>query len=411
MNESNLITTNEPTVMTVSAYSGIAQKLNFLAQGIKDLKDAERSNVYIECYDKTDDADDNNEQSIKTIRFSTDLYVSTEINPYDKFNGDLLDESIAVNLYDLYNITTNCQDEVLSFWVDGDELVINSYYQPEKDIDELEVRLKITDRGFKDRSDSIVEDKTPVSTITLSSLSMVSIIKQLNCENKADGVNFVIKDNKLRFESKYNGFDSILTIKDIDDQVFFKDISAFIPFYAFNLMSATGQISDVKFNVYDDTLVVNTEEYDFIFPLDNMVESFDINDDNAIDYFVIDAKLFEVTLDLINRLNTPADISEMEIEYVSQGEADLTCVKEGRYTISVRTDLAMLCKESIKIDSDIFAELFKLSNVDAIKVKLDTDTKKLYIKFENGILTRQVVYDHDTFMEYRKKSLADWKDN
>jgi hypothetical protein len=176
-------------------------------------------------------------------------------------------------------------------------------------------------------------------------------------------------------------------------------------------MSATGQISDVKFNVYDDTLVVNTEEYDFIFPLDNMVESFDINDDNAIDYFVIDAKLFEVTLDLINRLNTPADISEMEIEYVSQGEADLTCVKEGRYTISVRTDLAMLCKESIKIDSDIFAELFKLSNVDAIKVKLDTDTKKLYIKFENGILTRQVVYDHDTFMEYRKKSLADWKDN
>jgi len=411
MNESNLITTNEPTVMTVSAYSGIAQKLNFLAQGIKDLKDAECSNVYIECYDKTDDADDNNEQSIKTIRFSTDLYVSTEINPYDKFNGDLLDESIAVNLYDLYNITTNCQDEVLSFWVDGDELVINSYYQPEKDIDELEVRLKITDRGFKDRSDSIVEDKTPVSTITLSSLSMVSIIKQLNCENKADGVNFVIKDNKLRFESKYNGFDSILTIKDIDDQVFFKDISAFIPFYAFNLMSATGQISDVKFNVYDDTLVVNTEEYDFIFPLDNMVESFDINDDNAIDYFVIDAKLFEVTLDLINRLNTPADISEMEIEYVSQGEADLTCVKEGRYTISVRTDLAMLCKESIKIDSDIFAELFKLSNVDAIKVKLDTDTKKLYIKFENGILTRQVVYDHDTFMEYRKKSLADWKDN
>jgi len=411
MNESNLITTNEPTVMTVSAYSGIAQKLNFLAQGIKDLKDAECSNVYIECYDKTDDADDNNEQSIKTIRFSTDLYVSTEINPYDKFNGDLLDESIAVNLYDLYNITTNCQDEVLSFWVDGDELVINSYYQPEKDIDELEVRLKITDRGFKDRSDSIVEDKTPVSTITLNSLSMVSIIKQLNCENKADGVNFVIKDNKLRFESKYNGFDSILTIKDIDDQVFFKDISAFIPFYAFNLMSATGQISDVKFNVYDDTLVVNTEEYDFIFPLDNMVESFDINDDNAIDYFVIDAKLFEVTLDLINRLNTPADISEMEIEYVSQGEADLTCVKEGRYTISVRTDLAMLCKESIKIDSDIFAELFKLSNVDAIKVKLDTDTKKLYIKFENGILTRQVVYDHDTFMEYRKKSLADWKDN
>ena len=411
MNESNLITTNEPTVMTVSAYSGIAQKLNFLAQGIKDLKDAECSNVYIECYDKTDDADDNNEQSIKTIRFSTDLYVSTEINPYDKFNGDLLDESIAVNLYDLYNITTNCQDEVLSFWVDGDELVINSYYQPEKDIDELEVRLKITDRGFKDRSDSIVEDKTPVSTITLSSLSMVSIIKQLNCENKADGVNFVIKDNKLRFESKYNGFDSILTIKDIDNQVFFKDISAFIPFYAFNLMSATGQISDVKFNVYDDTLVVNTEEYDFIFPLDNMVESFDINDDNAIDYFVIDAKLFEVTLDLINRLNTPADISEMEIEYVSQGEADLTCVKEGRYTISVRTDLAMLCKESIKIDSDIFAELFKLSNVDAIKVKLDTDTKKLYIKFENGILTRQVVYDHDTFMEYRKKSLADWKDN
>ena len=411
MNESNLITTNEPTVMTVSAYSGIAQKLNFLAQGIKDLKDAECSNVYIECYDKTDDADDNNEQSIKTIRFSTDLYVSTEINPYDKFNGDLLDESIAVNLYDLYNITTNCQDEVLSFWVDGDELVINSYYQPEKDIDELEVRLKITDRGFKDRSDSIVEDKTPVSTITLNSLSMVSIIKQLNCENKADGVNFVIKDNKLRFESKYNGFDSILTIKDIDNQVFFKDISAFIPFYAFNLMSATGQISDVKFNVYDDTLVVNTEEYDFIFPLDNMVESFDINDDNAIDYFVIDAKLFEVTLDLINRLNTPADISEMEIEYVSQGEADLTCVKEGRYTISVRTDLAMLCKESIKIDSDIFAELFKLSNVDAIKVKLDTDTKKLYIKFENGILTRQVVYDHDTFMEYRKKSLADWKDN
>lgn len=407
MNE--LINSESPIVMEVTAYSGIAQKMNFLALGIKDSADAESSSVYIECYNKEIETDDG-ARDIKTIRLSTDLNVWTEIHPYDKFNGALLPKSVAVNLYDLYNIVKHCQDELISFWIDEEssELVINSYYQPVKDCDELEVRLKLRATGFPLRSMDISDDDVLNASISLSNLSTFNVIKQLNSENKASGVNLVIKDHKLRFESKYNGFDSVLYMKEHEEQVFIKDISVFIPFYAFNIMVSTGQVTDIKFDIYDTFIYVKTTDYTFKFPITEHVDTFDIDSTSGEDYLIIDAELAQITFDLINNLNAPSDISTLTIEKVSDGEADLTCTLDGRYSVSVRTDLAMLSDKVIEIDSDIFAETFKIANTDAIKLKLDDDGI-VYIKIENGVMIRHIQYNHAVFNSFRKKSFETWK--
>lgn len=407
MNE--LASVDTPVVMEVTSYSGIAQKMNFLALGIKDSSDAESSSVYIECYSKSIETEDG-ARDVKTIRLSTDLQVWTEIHPYDKFNGDILPKSVAVNLYDLYNIVKNCQDEVISFWIDEEssELVINSYYQPSKDCDELEVRLKLHSIGFPLRNLDISEDEPLKASIALSNLTTYNIIKQLNSENKATGVNIVIKDNKLRFESKYNGFDSILVMKEHEEQIFMRDVTAFVPFYAFNVMVSTGQVSDIKFDIYENYLVVNTNDYKFKFELTEYVETFDVDDTNTEDYLIIDTELAQITFDLINNLNAPSQISTLKIEKVSGGEADLTCVMEDRYSISVRTDLAMLSDKTIEIDSDIFAETFKIANTDAIKLKIDSNDI-IYMKIENGVLTRHIQYNHAMFNSFRKQSLEKWK--
>ena len=72
----------------------IAQKINFLAQGIRNEKESDNANIYIECY--TTEKDD---KPHKVVRFSTDLYLWTEIHPVDPVEGDILLHNVAINLF------------------------------------------------------------------------------------------------------------------------------------------------------------------------------------------------------------------------------------------------------------------------------------------------------------------------
>lgn len=392
-----------PVVMNITSYSNIAQKMNFLAQGIKNQEDAEHQDVYIECYTDTRDGAD-----IKVVRLSTDLYLWTEVHPVDKHEGDILPKSISVNLYDFYNIIDNCKDDLISMWIDdeNDELVINSFYNENREYDELEVRMQIHNSSFLMRELPPVSGD-PLYSFQLDNIALHILIHEMNTENKTEGINVIIQDRKIYFQSDYNGLMTTLKIKDHEKQAFIKDFTAFIPIYVFNLMTATGQIEEIKFDIYDKHICVNTEHYGFAYNIEKQpsIEKIDANTD---DYFVADPENILASIQLLNRVNKPAKISIAKIEKVDALTADFTVECESRFTASARIDLAMLSDKVVYVDSDILESIFTKTNIDGIKVKTTEDGNVL-IEYENKLFEKTIFYDHKKFMEYRASLLEEIK--
>lgn len=389
----------EPTVMVISPYSsGITNKLTFMAKGLQSEHDADTEPVYIECYKK--------ENGESTIRISTETGIWCEFQPYDKDAGELLPTSVAVNLYDLFNTVDQCADEMISFWIDDEsnELVLNSMYNPTKDIDELEVRFSIIEKGFARRSIEVKSTDTLITTIELNQMALMSILSELNVENSVDGVNMIIRDGKLKFQSVYAGLKSNLVIKEYANEVYPTDVSAFIPFNIFNLMMSTGEYKDIKFNIYVSNIVtVDTDEYKFVYRGKEVREVFSSDASKYEDYFIIDAKLIDSTMKLINKLTQQVPVTNITFEKVTAGEADISAEFVNRFSISIRTDLAMLSDKKMTVDAQLFAEMMKRTGLDAIKVKVNADDG-VYIGFENQMIIKQMEYDHSDFSKFRTYS-------
>lgn len=66
----------------------------------------------------------------------------------------------------------------------------------------------------------------------------------------------------------------------------------------------------------------------------------------------------------------------------------------------MRTDLLMLSDNKMVIDSRIFAEMIKGSNIDAIRIKTD-EFDGVYVAYENAIVKKQIAYDHSEFSKFR----------
>lgn len=392
-----------PIMMVVSPFSNIANRLKHFASGLSDESSAECALIHMDCFSREIDGSE-----LKVIRFTDDNGMWSEIHPHDKVSGAILERGVSVNMYDLYNAIENCPDELITFWIDEEdnELVLNSFYNEEKGIDELEIRFKIQGTGV---TPTITEcESKKITSITMNAITFHTIMSELNVENNLDGVNIIVENGKLKYQADYNGFISELSIKQTDDEVYDTDVSIYIPMNIFQLMISTGHIYDLVFNLYDnDVVMLSTDDYEFYYRLTEKHEVYTFNEDNNKRYFIIDAELLESTMKLINRLNKQSNISMLTIEKVSDGEADLTCGIDGRYTISVRTDLAMLSDEKIEIDSDIFQEMVSRTKVDAIQLMYSSPTK-LYMQLENQLIIKKMFYDHEKFSIFRKQKLIEW---
>jgi hypothetical protein len=97
-------------------------------------------------------------------------------------------------------------------------------YNPTKDIDELEVRFSIIEKGFARRSIEVKSTDTLITTIELNQMALMSILSELNVENSVDGVNMIIRDGKLKFQSVYAGLKSNLVIKEYANEVYPTDV-------------------------------------------------------------------------------------------------------------------------------------------------------------------------------------------
>ena len=396
----------KPAIMDISAYSNIQQKLNFLAQGLRDLKDAENQLIYIECYTKPAEKDE--EEDINIIRFSTDVSIWTEISPLNKHTTPILEKSIAVNLYDLYNVVQNSisdSTEFISFKLDETDtsnpnLVISGFYNELREYDELEVSLKIHEMEFPRREFKSSRDADLIAMFELDHLSLFNILR-MNIEHKTEGVNVVINDKKISFQTDYNGLKTSLIIKSYRDQLFFKDFTVFIPFYFLNLMAGTGDIENVKFHVFNDSVIVEAGGYNFIYKIKKEVEGFKISDDELEDFCVVDPKNAEAVMTLVNRVNKPAPISVASISKLEDQMAEIKTGLDGRYKISVLLECIMQAETPITIDTDIFQWMVTNTQVDGIKIQRYAHTNNIYISYENELFIKKIQYIHDIFTDYR----------
>ena len=404
---SDLQTTESPTTMSISAFSGIGQKLNYLAQVIKDEKEAETRQLYIECY-KEDRKINNAWQTINIIRLSVDFNIWTEINTYDKIDGAILPKNISVNLYDFFNIVDNCKDDIISFWIDEEEaqLVINSFYNEHRDQDELEVRLPIGDIGFNTRKLTTDVDDigcSPLHTLELPPIMLYTIMAELNVEQKTDGIYISNVNGNMYFTSDYNGYKTQLNFKELNTNIGDDEWSYFVPFNLMSLISATGTISNLKLNFYADdvnALVVDTEDYKFSYP--TSVIEYDITIPNeGEEFLVVESEMAQQMAALINRLNKPAPYNIYTIKKVDEMTAEVECVYKDRFAISVYTDMAMLCDKELQIDSRIFERIVTKNMVDAVKFELVDDVNTL-IKITTPVYEKKLYYKHEQFSQYRR---------
>lgn len=396
-----------PTTMVISPFSNISNKLKHFASAITDETDADSHLIYVNCFEREIDG-----VILKVIRLSDQYGMWTELHPYDKVDGDILDRPFAVNLYDLFNVVENCPDELLTLWIDDEdnELVVNSFYNEDKAVDELEVRLTL--HGYNPTALEMKSsaDAKLLTTISMNALTTHHIMNELNVEHSADGVNIIVSDGKLRFQTAYHGFVSEFKMKEHDDIVFETDVKAFIPFNVFQCMISTGHITDLNFDIYDNHVIcLSTDEYEFFYRIEEDKEVHEFDTEDLQRYFIIDAELIEANVKMLNRLNKQSKISNLTIEYVSDGEADISCGLDGRYGISMRTDLAMLSKDTIVVDSDIFQEMVSRTNVDAVMLQYK-NPNELYIKMENQLIVKQMSYNHAIFSGYREQKLIEWNE-
>lgn len=402
----NVIESTSPKVLIISPFtSNIANKMKLLASSIVSDNDGDNSILYIECYTKEVAG-----QRIKTVRLSDVYGTWTEFSPHDKIDGDMLDTSVAVNMYDFYNATDNCFDEMMTLWVDNEdnELVFNSFYNSSTDVDDLEIRFKILDKGFPFRNLGVDESDTLMTTFSLDATTTLTIMKELNVENLTDGVLIAVIDGKIRFQSYYNGITSQLTLKSYNTQIFTADICIYIPFNVFQMMTSTGHVYDLQFKYYESgTVILTTDEYGFKHSFTPVLPLV-MNTEDAVDYFIIDSEMADTNIGLINRLNKSGKMPNVTIEKVDEYTVDFTCNVENRMSISVRTGVAMLSDVVYTIDSDIFTRIVTKTNLDAIKFKL-TSNHNLYVKKETGYSVHEILYDHEKFTSYRTQKLSHWE--
>lgn len=385
---------SELKVMRISAINDLPQRLCFMAKGLQSEHQADTEPLYIESYR-------NNNENI--IRLSTSSGIWTEVNPYDKEDGDILPFSVSVNLYDFFNAVDQCIDELISLWIDEEtnELVLNSFYNSSKELDELEVRFNIITQKFPFRNLTVTPDAKLINSIGLDQQTLLNVLTHLNYENSADGVNIVVENNKLKFQNIYAGMKSTLIVKSTEMNEYGSNCSVFIPFNIFNLMMSTGQYTDIIFNIYDNnTVTVTASEYSFMYKDTSNTEIFVIDASKYDDYFVMDAKLIDSNVKLLNKLTQQVPVVNLKFDKVTDGLADISCEYPSRYSVSMRTDLVMLSDKEMTIDARIFAEMIRNTNVDAIRVKID-NFDGVYLAYENAIVKKQIAYDHSDFSKFR----------
>lgn len=392
-----IISLPEPIVMEISSFTNIADKLNFIASGIRTKEEADNELVSIESYKVTDDT--GKEKSV--VRFSSSGESWFELNTIKKYGGDILPKSVSVNLYDLFTTIDNCREQAISFWIDFEvnELVVTSFYAPNFDADELEVRLPINSMW-----DGVINknkpDINPLFNVKISPTVAFSLLKELNMQNKTEYINVVFNNGKVSFVVEQNGVMCRMRMKEHDVLYFYGAYDVQIPFSLFYLMASTGNIQGIDLSVYPQGLLwVTSEGYSFRYFMHDVPRvDTSLLDVTRKPIFVIEPEMAMSVIEKINKINNFNNTNEITYEYVDKGIADFYANTNGRMKVYSRAMLATLDETPIKFDGYLFKDMFTNTGVDAISVDLG-ENGNIMISYETSIMYKDVSYNHIKFME------------
>ena len=390
-----------PIVMTISAFSNIQQRLKFLSAIMRTKEESDSRVVRIESYRREMKTDSTKTESV--VRFTIDSDVWCEINTLKRVGGDILPKCISVNLYSLFNMLDNSREEMVSMWIDDDtnELVVNSFYNPDLDRDELEIRLPIID-SWVDPIINIDDRDEPSSVILLSPITTFSALKELNIENKTDYIQFIVTDGKLSLASEYHGIITHIEPNEFVNDDFGNMKSFALPFGLFYLMSSTGQVDVLRLEVHDGYVYLHTDDYGFRYQLVDvdLVNMSELSTNGMEKIFIIDSDQGFATIEKVTNLNCVSDYTEITYEKIANGLADFSANIEGKIKIYATAILATLSDVKVQFDGNVFRDMFTKNGVDVLAVN-QLPGGRLYIGYTNAAVTKSVYYDHTKFMKYR----------
>jgi len=410
---SEIVKVEEPTVMEISGYCMLHQKLNYLTSELTTKAEADVKTVTIQSYKRPVDVKDKKTGLMRreiesVVRFKTDSKAWFEVNTLKEYGGDILPFEVTVNLYDVFALVDQSKTEMVSFWIDEEvnELVMTSYYIPELDYDELEVRLPIHNRCAVEL-DTIEQPTKPNTTLKISPSAIFTTLREINIENQCEYLHFKFNDGMLYLMAEYHGVQSMVELKEQADFDYGSATDFKLPFGVFFMMGSTGSLDDLSIDLYDEYVITSMEEYSFKVPripseLDlDRIMSILPKDHEPV--FVVDPTTAFSSLEKLIKISS-ADYHEIEYNKVENGVADLVLVVPNRAVITNRMSMATIKDEKVKFDGELFMDLFNDNNVTG--VALHSIDGVYVIKYDTALLHKTMIYDHNAFIEYRKSQVS-----
>jgi hypothetical protein len=368
--------------MTISKYSTLATKIKYLANIIESEADSDSLQCYINSY--TNDADK------KRIQFGTlgETHIWCEIAPIDEDDGVLLESPISVNLYDLYNTLQYIRDDTISMLIDheSNELVIGSYYVPDKGYEELEVRLACTILEANDLPKTMVHESDILGHFEVNAM-LASSVNPISQVLGATQVSVDFSEDTFNLGTEVEHFSILMSPKaDVSNVVADGESTLHIeiPSALFMLMTSTGDINPVKFNVcangdiYCKTLDYGLITKDCLGRNDSIVI-----DECTKDGIVMFTKDAAVTLESLGSINKPNTNQRILVEKVQPTVADFTVSIDNRLNASVRGDCSADMEEEFTTSLTAIRAIYQIANCDALKIKYDGNDNCSCV-FENG---------------------------
>jgi hypothetical protein len=393
--------TNLPTIqntvsntpVVVSVYSSIKSRLSFLGGMIANQKDADKQTVIISSMIHKNDKD----QEYSCLRFCTsDFEIFTEVPNLSQFKKPVLPSIVEVNLYDLIAFVNSDLDDSITFFVNGDELIVSSYYSPELDMDQVQVSLKII-RKYENIIDPVAGD---VEFAHMDAVDFFIFTRDMNLLGRNKTADLYVNGNILIFTAECTGLYTKVSLdkKDYNFSPVLKHYT--VPHRLFSMLGISDRGSSIKMMLRYNRIVVETEEYVFSVPVTEVVAPIEEPPvGSPVGIFTILRKVFAEKMSWFEGMNSPNPSKNIKISKYSDTVAEFVADYEGRYSLSFLVAGAIEFENQFELYLPLFVNLFKDERIDAVKFQL-YDDGSIRIDTEIPGMKKNMVYNHSRFDEH-----------
>lgn len=373
--------------MQISKYA-IINKIQLLAATIYDEDAAKEQRVKLHT-------------SFSSLDMTSEFIAKTSV---PKLDPEEYIPDVTVNLYQLFNLVDVC-DELIDIAVEGDELVVSSFFNQELSVFEMVTKIPIVDEfeATPDMGDHI-------ETITFNQLNLGTIKNEFHNYKSEGGFYMVSANGNLKFYFSENGIESELIITEFQEYVMESDFTKFVSFRILELLlGAGGGLEGHKVDIYTNGIGLKDGNLEII-AIDTHTSEFQIPNlkgkDSLEKLFVFETDKFLSILDLSKRINktTPAATFTLTSVPSTDGEEDtISVISENGGAMPIKSEVGMGVVEAISatidIEPSIIFNILKATGVKYITLYRDSTNNKLALDYKNAVLEKKLSYDHVIWTE------------